>query len=157
MGNHIEHTTPNYNQITKNIWIGNNMCCTIHGAELFKLGFDADLDLEENRAEEPPHTKIYLWLPTKDHAPPTIAQLHLGVVSLSECVRRNLKVYVHCKNGHGRAPTLVATYLISTGKTPKKALKFIKSKRPGIHLQDSQIAALQEFKKLFIKERSKYA
>lgn len=145
MENHREHAVPNYDQITKNIWIGNNMCCTIHGAELLKLGFDADIDLEENRAEQPPHTAIYLWLPTKDHTPPTTAQLQLGIASLTECVRRNLKVYVHCKNGHGRAPTLVAAYLISTGKTPAEALEFIKSKRESIHLQDSQVNALNKF------------
>lgn len=54
------HRAADYNQITENIWIGTNMCCTVHNQQLIKLGFDADIDLEDTRAEEPPHTKIYL-------------------------------------------------------------------------------------------------
>jgi len=55
------------------------------------------------------------------------------------------KVYVHCQNGHGRAPTLVAAYLIRQGKTPMEAIEFIKSKRPTIHLEEVQISALETF------------
>lgn len=142
-----KHNPPNYNQITEYIWIGNNMCCTVHGSELLKLGFDADIDLEELRAEEPPHTEIYLWLATKNYTPPTLEQLHLGVAALSSLTERKLKTYVHCQNGHGRAPTLVAAYLISTGKTVEEAVNFIKSKRPVIHLRDSQIKMLHQFSK----------
>lgn len=142
-----EHQPINYDQITDNIWIGNNMCCMIHGSELLKLGFDADMDLEDVRAEEPPHTKIYLWLPTKDHTPPSPEQLQVGVATLTELVKNNLKVYVHCHNGHGRAPTLVAAYFISLGKSVEEAIELIKSKRGSIHLQNTQIQALRDFMK----------
>ena len=54
-------------------------------------------------------------------------------------------VYVHCKNGHGRAPTLVAAYLTRKGKPPAEAEAFIKSKRPSIHLEEAQRAALRYF------------
>lgn len=141
----IIHGPVNYSQITENIWIGNNMCCMIHGKELLALGFDADIDLEDKRAEEPPHTKIYLWLPTVDHTPPAPNQLHTGVAALAEMVKRNLKIYVHCHNGHGRAPILVAAYLITTGLNVEEAINLIKSKRPAVHLQESQIKALHEF------------
>lgn len=139
------HVQPDYDQITKNIWIGNNMCCLTHGQALLNLGFDADLDLEDLRPEEPPHTKIYLWLPTVNHTPPSPDQLQLGVAALKTIVARDLKVYVHCEQGHGRAPTLVAAYLVSQGKTVEEAMKIVKEKRPSIHLQDSQIEALKVF------------
>ena len=121
------------------------MCCAIHGKELLSLGFDVDIDLEDQRPEEPPHTKIYLWLPTLDHTPPTQEQLHTGVAALAEMVNRGLKVYVHCHNGHGRAPTLVAAYLITTGLNAEAAIGLIKAKRPAIHLQEAQKQALREF------------
>ncbi|MBI1871975.1 dual specificity protein phosphatase family protein, partial [Candidatus Collierbacteria bacterium] len=57
------------------------------------------------------------------------------------------KTYVHCTHGHGRAPTLVAAYLIKKGKSTKDALDFIKSKRPSIHLDDPQVDALIEYEK----------
>lgn len=141
----VAHGPANFDQITDFIWIGNNMCCAIHNRELLQLGFDADIDLEENRAEEPPHTSIYLWLPTKDHTPPTMQQLKTGVTTLTSLVKQHIKVYVHCKNGHGRAPTLVAAHLITHGKTVDEAIAFIKERRPVIHLGSSQIEALKQF------------
>ena len=64
-------------------------------------------------------------------------------------VTQDRKVYVHCKNGHGRAPTLVASYLIRKGKNAEEAEAFIKSKRPSVHLDDIQREALQEFVEIF--------
>lgn len=81
------------------------MCCALHSQTLIKLGFDADIDLEENRAEEPPRVKIYLWLPTPDSQAPTLSQLKAGVSLITAQVQANSKIYLHCKNGHGRAPT----------------------------------------------------
>ena len=49
------------------------------------------------------------------------------------------------KNGHGRSPTLVAAWFISRGKTLAQAIALIKRKRPEIHLEKSQIAALKQF------------
>lgn len=60
-------------------------------------------------------------------------------------VKMKKKVYAHCQNGHGRAPTLAAAYLIKNGKRVDEAIKIIKSKRPAIHLEVGQKAALAEF------------
>lgn len=141
----IVHGPTDYNQITENIWIGTNMCCTIHNTELLQHGFNADIDLEDTRAEEPPQINIYLWLPTLDHMAPSQDQLRTGVAALAEMVKRGLKVYVHCRNGHGRGPTLVAAYFISEGKGVEEAIGLIKAKRPSIHLQDSQMQSLHSF------------
>lgn len=40
---------------------------------------------------------------------------------------------------------LVAAYLVRKGKSPEKAEAFIKTKRPSIHLEGVQRAALQNF------------
>lgn len=139
------HIPVNFNQITDTFWLGSNMCCSLHNETLLKLGFEADIDLEEARPEAPPRTKIYLWLPTPDHQAPSQDQLRLGVAAATELARRQIKTYLHCKNGHGRAPTLMTAYLMATGKTLDEAFNFIKARRPVVHLNDIQRSALEQF------------
>ena len=55
-------------------------------------------------------------------------------------------MYVHCKNGHGRAPTMVAAYYVSTGLSVEEAVKRIQEKRKTIHLDDSQVESLVSFR-----------
>lgn len=135
-----------YSNIVDGIYIGTNQCCQTHfDEELKSAGIDADVSLEESRVDAPFGVSFYLWLPTKDQAAPTQEQLGFGVSALENLVATKKMIYVHCKNGHGRAPTLVAAYLIKKGKTVDEAIDFIKSKRPSIHLQESQLDALKVF------------
>lgn len=89
----------------------------------------------------------FLWLPTLDHRSPTGKQLRLGVQTLEFFVKEGIKIYAHCEHGHGRAPTLVAAYLIKQGMGVDEAIEFVKSKRPSIHLNKIQIEALREYAK----------
>lgn len=135
-----------YNYITDGIYIGTNQCCAMGLAEVLKKeGITADISLEDVRLDHPFGVAMYAWIPTSDMTPPTQDQLSFGVKSLIEIVRQKRKVYVHCKNGHGRASTLVAAYLISRGKLVDEAIETIKKGRPAIHLQDNQRKALTEF------------
>jgi len=141
-----DHVQFDYNQITDNIYIGTNSCCSMHFEEdLLKKGILADISLESERLDQPWGVKHFLWLPTVDHTPPSIDSLVLGTQMLAYCEERNLQVYVHCKNGHGRAPTLVAAYFISTGLSLKKAIKKIRDKRREIHIEPVQEATLKMF------------
>ncbi len=112
---------------------------------LKKEGITADISLEDVRLDHPFGVAMYTWIPTSDMTAPTSDQLSFGVQSLKELVRQKRKVYVHCKNGHGRASTLVAAYLISLGKSVDEAIEIIKKGRPAIHLQNRQREALEEF------------
>ncbi len=137
-----------YNQITSYIFLGTNQCCGVHFGKLIKLGVDADVDLEGVQRKERPHkTAMYVWLPTRDKTAPTQAQLLVGAKFLKGCVLSRTKVYVHCKYGHGRSPTLVAAYFILVGLSVEQALEKIKEKRPEIHLTPTQIQALKRFVK----------
>lgn len=137
-----------YNYISDGIYIGTNQCCQTHFDErLRKEGVTADISLEKERIDAPFGVDFYVWLPVEDHAPPTPDQLNFGVATIDKLVAIKKKVYVHCKNGHGRAPTLVAAYFIKQGKSFEEAEKVIKSKRPSMHLQDSQREALKVFAK----------
>ncbi len=142
-----DHRPLDFNQITEHLWLGTNMCCQAHAATLLVLHFAADIDLEAQRPEAPPQTKIYLALPTLDQHAPTLEQLHIGVALLAALEKRGLKVYVHCKNGHGRAPTLVTAYFMaSRGLDQAAAFELVRAKRPAAHLSPAQTAGLEAFK-----------
>lgn len=135
-----------YNHIIDGIYIGTNQCCQTHFVEeLRQEGIEADISLEEERIDAPFGIKFYVWLPVKNGMAPTDGQLDFGISVLGKLIAMKKKVYVHCQNGHGRAPLLVAAYLVSTGKTPDEALSIIKSKRPATHLNDPQMKSLTNF------------
>lgn len=145
--NHITgHKGFDYNQITDEIFIGTNMCCQYgFSKELLEKGVRADISLEKNRTDAPNGVDYFLWLPTENHRPPSPKNLEIGVKFLDFLISNRVKTFIHCKNGHGRAPTLFAAYLINRGQSVEEAIKFIASKRPAIHLTEAQIQALKEF------------
>lgn len=98
--------------------------------------------------DQPFGVDYYLWLPTKDHQAPSLKQLHMGVSFLKEAKENNVKCYVHCERGHGRAPTLIAAYLVSEGMNVEKAIACIKKKRPEIHPNKKQIAMVEKYRRL---------
>lgn len=88
----------------------------------------------------------HLHLPTIDHTPPSINDLKCGVAFISREIEQHKgRVYIHCRAGCGRAPSMAAAYLISTGMTRKEALRFIKKTRPFIDLNKFQLLRLDQF------------
>jgi hypothetical protein len=143
MGDHVKF---NYNQITDYIYLGTNYCCQMHfDEELLKKGVTADISLEGERMDKADGVEYFLWLPTIDHTAPSIDALALGVQMLHFCEKRKIKVYVHCKNGHGRAPSLIAAYFMSQGMSAGKAIRTIAKKRPEIHIEPVQEAMIKKF------------
>lgn len=137
-----------FSYITDGIYIGTNQCCQTHfDEELKKLGITADISLEEERLDAPFGVDFYVWMSVRDYMPPSPDQLEFGVLALEKLVAMGKKVYVHCKQGHGRSPTLVAAYLIRQGKSLKEAEAFLNSKRPPIHFGEAQHQGLSAFAK----------
>ena len=97
-------------------------------------------DLEQGIAPE-----RYLHLPTVDNTPPSLEDLQTGVAFIVNEIARGGQVYVHCASGVGRAPTLAAAYLISTGLTPREALKTLRKVRPFIAPRSFQKKQLELF------------
>ncbi len=87
----------------------------------------------------------HLHLATVDNTPPSLNDLQRGAEFIGDEIERGGKVYIHCAVGCGRAPTMVAAYLISTGLSPESALKRIKKVRPFIHPTRSQKLVLEAF------------
>lgn len=148
MPRHSDHVLFEYSRITPQIYIGTNQCCEGHFAsELLKKGIDGDLSLEGEKIDAAFGVNYYMWLPVKDHYAPTPQQFRMGVDYMASVVMMGKKIYVHCKHGHGRAPSMVAAYFVTQGMSTQEAFAFIEKRRPTIHPNKRQIASVKAFEK----------
>jgi predicted protein tyrosine phosphatase len=110
-------------------------------------GLTADVNLrsEFDDAAHGVAPQAYLWLPIPDDHAPSMQQLCTGVDFIQRIIAAGGKVYVHCASGVGRAPTLAAAYLISTGLSPDQAWELIRRTRPFIKPTPPQLAAIERF------------
>ena len=90
----------------------------------------------------------YCHLPTVDDDAPTVAHLQTGVDFMRRVIGKGGKVYIHCKGGIGRAPTMAAAYFISEGRSVDEAIALIKETRPFINITPPQLAALHEYERV---------
>jgi hypothetical protein len=110
-------------------------------------GLTADVNMrsEFDDAAHGIEPDAYLWLPTEDDHAPSLDQLGTGADFIQGVISGGRKVYVHCASGVGRAPTMAAAYLVSTGLSPDQAWALIRDTRPFINPTPPQLAALEEF------------
>lgn len=87
----------------------------------------------------------YLYLPTPDDHPPSLEDLWTGVDFIRKELLRGGSVYVHCGAGVGRAPAMVAAYLVSTGLTADEAWARIREVRPFVRPKPAQVAQIRHF------------
>lgn len=87
----------------------------------------------------------YCYLPTVDDDSPSPAHFQKGVDFIQTQIATGGKVYIHCKAGVGRAPTVAAAYLIAQGASLDSALAQIKAARPFITITSPQMAALHRY------------
>ena len=135
----------NYDFISDGIYIGSNQCCAEHLSKLLAdEGIDVAMSLEEDRVDQPFGVLAYTWIPVIDMDVPTLDQIHYGVATLEHFVKNNHKIFVHCKNGHGRSSTFVAAFLMKSKNISfDQAFAIIKKGRPAAHMNEKQ----QEFLK----------
>lgn len=142
-----------YSKITENIYIGSDLCkgsdCPIHSEQFKTLGVSAEINLTAEHKEIPPDAiDLYTWMPVIDHTSPSPDQLEIGTSIIDQVVSKGKTIYVHCKAGHGRSPTMVAAYLIRFKEMGlDQAISYVSSQRPGVHLEEAQKEALFEFSK----------
>lgn len=84
----------------------------------------------------------YLHLPTVDDTPPSLESLRTGIGFIRRVMAEGGKVYIHCAGGVGRAPTMAAAYLITTGMERDEAIGLIRQARPFIRIMPSQYEQL---------------
>lgn len=142
-----EHTKFSYDKIEDLIYAGNNMCCQTHfEMELLSKGVFADISLEAERLDNPQGVKYFFWFPWVEDTAPSAGLIDLALDVLDGLLKRNIKTYIHCKNGHGRTTTFLASYFMRKNKiSADKALAIIKERRPSGHINEVQREFLLRF------------
>lgn len=140
-----------FSKITEQIIIGSDLCgggvCLLHADQFKKLGVSVELNLSQEENELPPKDiETYIWLPVVDGYAPSATQFDIGTSAMYGAIKNGKVVFIHCKNGHARSPSIVVAYLMKhEGYNLEDAMKLVKEKRPESHIEDSQIKALQSY------------
>lgn len=112
-----------------------------------KWGIQAVVNMREESddAERGLLLDHYLWLAVTDDHDPTFEELQRGANFIAEHVAAGHGVYIHCASGVGRAPTMAAAYLVTTGMTADDAWGVIEQGRPFIRPTPPQLEVIQAF------------
>lgn len=86
-------------------------------------------------------------LPIDDGRPPTMSQACDFISFIDACRLQMLPVAVFCEAGLGRTGTMIASYLIHSGKSAAEAISQIRSVEPSAVETAQQIGFLEEFEK----------
>jgi hypothetical protein len=139
---------PSYrnSQLTKGVYVGGQF--TPKAYKVFKRwGVNAIISLRSKPPYNLPKQFTSLHLPTKDWTAPSVEQLQQGVLFIESQLKNGNGVYIHCRRGEGRGPTMAAAYLIYSGLSVEEALQRVKQARPASHPTRSQIRRLAEWQK----------
>jgi protein-tyrosine phosphatase len=142
-------TVLNYSEIEPKILVGSLICCKEH----FDTSFShiknlAILSLEGEKPDLLSNLIDYKKIKIEEGATPSVSELQEGIRFINKNIQERNTIYIHCLNGHGRAPTFLAAYYIWRGMEVEESVKKIKDVRPYIFLNSDQYAALYQFKKL---------
>ncbi len=135
-----------FSELTPQLWVGGQHYR--HGWKWMQAaGISAILNLRRDHDDRQLSRvpQRYLWLPTLDNTPPTMDDLQCGVDFIHAEIAKGGTVYVHCRAGVGRAPTMVACYLVSMGMKPDNAWDIITSVRPFIFPARAQVEQVEQF------------
>ena len=93
----------------------------------------------------------YLHLPTVDNTAPKLEDLVKGAEFARDEIKNGGKVYIHCRQGLGRGPTMAIAYLMKMGATYEDAFATVKAARSFISPRPVQIQRLKELE-VFLKQ-----
>ena len=146
----------NRSQITAHLFLGSQY--NLLGLKKLKaLGVTAIVNMRmHNDYSDAEHEGIkYLHLPTIDNTPPPLDILMKGAGFIDNEIKNGGSVYVHCRQGLGRGPTMTMAYLIKTGLTYEDAYEMIKRVRIFINPRPGQIARLKELETYYSDIKNK--
>jgi protein-tyrosine phosphatase len=135
----------NRSQITAHLFLGSQY--NLLGLRKLKaLGITAIVNMRvHNSYSDAVHEGIkYLHLPTVDNTPPPLDVLIKGADFMDKEIKNGGIVYVHCRQGLGRGPTMAMAYLIKTGLTFADAYAMVRRVRVFINPRPGQIERLKE-------------
>ncbi len=135
-----------FDQITPAIYIGSRISTVDDYHRLRSYGVRACVDMRAEGADTWSFD-AFLWLPTPDHEPPTLAHLRMGIAFLRQCEMSEMPAFVHCMMGVGRSTTMVLAYLLAgefKDRGTNAALDFIAARRPAINPNARQVRAAED-------------
>jgi len=142
--------TVEYSKITEQIYLGSDLCspevCKLHGPVFAQLGITTEISLTAELKDTPTDMVTYCWIPVVDNMAPSVDQFDLGTQIINTVVNQGGKIYIHCRLGHGRSPTMLAAYFIRfKGLSDKQALEFVQKGRSEAHPTQVQLEALEKY------------
>ncbi len=135
-----------FQEVTEGLYLGSTPWLPSHLQELYSEGIRSIISLEGESDKTPIGMDVFLWLPLLDGTAPTMDQLRMGIRTIDELLRMGHKVFVHCRFGVGRAPTLVAAHFVKHGMSVEEAVSFLKKIRPTVNPLSAQLARLEEYR-----------
>lgn len=133
-------------KVTDNLYIG----CQPRPLSFWQLkiwGINTILDLRSEReynAEPPTGFKFY-HLPALEYQALTPYDLASGIEIIQKEIDAGNHVYLHCREGVGRAAMLALAFLCKTGMSYPQAHKYLKKRRSIINLNSEQEKAITMF------------
>lgn len=137
-------------QITANLFLGSQYT-KLGLKKLRELGITAIVNMRmHNVYVKARYEGIkYLHLPTIDNTAPALEDLVKGADFIETEIANKGKVYVHCRQGLGRGPTMALAYLIKTGLTYNDSFALVKRVRTFIRPRPEQISRLRELEAFY--------
>ncbi len=105
-------------------------------------GFRAIIRLtDENQShyQIPENWLESIHVPVEDFGIPSIEQVKKALRHLAFYRMTDARTYMHCRAGYGRAGTMAAMYLVSTGLSSKNAIHTVRTLRPGTIETEQQV------------------
>lgn len=137
-------------QITANLYLGGQY--NLRGLRILKdMGITGIINMRISSVyTEAQFLGIhYLHLPTPDNTPPAMEAFEKGAAFAQAEIKGGGKVYIHCRQGQGRGPSMAIAYLLSTGLTYDDAFALVQKVRTFIRPTASQIARLKELEAFY--------
>jgi protein tyrosine phosphatase (PTP) superfamily phosphohydrolase (DUF442 family) len=137
-------------QITANLFLGGQY--NLRGLQKLKeMGITAIINMRMHSIYQAARFQgfHYLHLPTPDNTAPKLEDLVKGAEFARDEIKNGGKVYIHCRQGLGRGPTMAIAYLEKMGATFEDAFATVKRARSFISPRPSQIKRLKELEIYF--------
>lgn len=133
-----------YSRVAPGLYVGGSYRKQAY--KVFKQwGVGAVVNMRMNTPPRAPKGFDILQLRTRDWHAPSLESFEQGVSYIARQRKQGNGVYIHCRQGEGRGPTMAAAYLVSEGFELEDVLTYIRSGRPMARPNKRQVKALAEW------------